>query len=65
MSKRLLEGSPETPRSKAIPALTAKQAEALDAVHFIAEANSVKLSHEERRHVCHQQNDYPVFPRST
>jgi hypothetical protein len=43
-SRRLLTGSPDTPRTKGIPALTEKQAEALDAVHFIAQANSLKLS---------------------
>jgi hypothetical protein len=42
-SRRLLTGSPETPRTEGIPALTEKQAEALDAIHFIAKANSVKL----------------------
>ena len=44
VSRRLLTGSPETPRSKGLPALTWNQAEAQDAIHFIAEANSLKLS---------------------
>lgn len=42
-SRRLLVGhAPFTPRSKAIPGLTEAQAEALDAVHFIAKKHEIK-----------------------
>ncbi|KAK3991426.1 hypothetical protein QBC44DRAFT_341025 [Cladorrhinum sp. PSN332] len=42
-SRRLLVGhAPFTPRSKSIPGLTEAQAEALDAVHFIAKKHEIK-----------------------
>lgn len=43
-SRRLLTGSKETPRTEGIPGLTELQAEALDAMHFVAKANSIKIS---------------------
>ena len=42
-SRRLLTGSAQSPRTPNIPAMTEAQAEALDAVHFIAERHSVVI----------------------
>jgi hypothetical protein len=42
-SRRNLTGSEATPRSTKIPPMTEAQAEALDAVHFAAAADSVKI----------------------
>lgn len=44
-SRRLLVGHlPHEPRTEGIPGLTEAQAEALDAVHFIARRHEVKIS---------------------
>lgn len=42
-SRRLLTGSPYTPRTEGLPGLTEAQAEALDAIHFIAKDDSIKI----------------------
>ncbi|KAL9616645.1 MAG: hypothetical protein Q9160_008501 [Pyrenula sp. 1 TL-2023] len=43
-SRRVLTGAPMMPRSKDIPPMTDTQAEALDAVHFCAQNNSLKIN---------------------
>lgn len=40
-SRRLLLGHPRSPRTKGIPGLSEAQAEALDALHFIAEKHEI------------------------
>lgn len=45
-ARRLLTGSPDSPRTLRIPPMTEAQAEALDAVHFIAEENCLKIAME-------------------
>lgn len=42
-SRRVLTGTPMTPRSEELPPMSEAQAEALDAVHFCALENSVKI----------------------
>lgn len=44
VSRRLLVGAPNGPRSKGIPGLTEAQAEALDAVHFTSLKYEIKPS---------------------
>jgi hypothetical protein len=46
-SRRILTGHINEPRTLNIPSLSEAQAEALDAVHFIANENHIKLSMEE------------------
>ncbi|ORX98191.1 hypothetical protein BCR34DRAFT_577451 [Clohesyomyces aquaticus] len=43
-SRRLLTGSDQSPRTANIPPITEAQAEALDAVHFIAQDNQLSIS---------------------
>lgn len=43
-SRRLLVGHDTEPRSSAIPPLTELQAEALDAIHFIAKSHALETS---------------------
>ena len=43
-SRRNLTGSYHTPRTKGLPVLTEAQAEALDAVHFLAEKHQLKMA---------------------
>ncbi|KAL9096765.1 MAG: hypothetical protein Q9165_001253 [Trypethelium subeluteriae] len=45
-SRRLLTGHPHSPRTEGIPGLTEAQAEALDAVHFIAHRHQFKMAME-------------------
>lgn len=45
-SRRVLCGHPLAPRTRGVPCLTESQAEALDAVHFIAKAIQLKVSME-------------------
>lgn len=42
-SRRVLTGSPESPRTPGIPPITEAQAEALDAVHFSALRHSLEI----------------------
>lgn len=46
-SRRVLTGHPLHPRSKGIPSLTEAQAEALDAVHYAADAHQLKVTMEQ------------------
>lgn len=43
-SRRLLTGHPDSPRTAGIPGLSEAQAEALDAVHFIAREHQIKTA---------------------
>lgn len=43
-ARRILVGTPDKPRTVGIPGLTERQAEALDAVHYTAQAHQVKIS---------------------
>lgn len=45
-SRRSLVGHPKVPRTPGIPGLSERQAEALDAVHYIAEKHSIAPSME-------------------
>lgn len=43
-SRRPLTGSPVSPRTPGIPAMTERQAEALDTVHFLAVEHQLRIS---------------------
>ena len=43
-SRRLLVGRPTSPRSSSLPSLTEAQAEAIDAIHYIAKKHEIVTS---------------------